>query len=73
MSEKEKGKPSSVGVQGTKVTFSIGGRNYTTGAVTPAQASAMTAQHAQALIDSGAATPSDGSYLAQFPWSHPPK
>ena len=74
MSEKDgKGKPTSVGVQGTKVTFSIGGTNYITGSVAPAQASSMSAQQAQALVDSGAAQPLSDTYLSQFPWTTPPK
>ena len=65
------GKPASVGAQGGKVTFSIGGRNYITSAVAPG--AALTEKQAQALIDSGAAQPQSATYLSQFPWTTPPK
>ena len=61
------------GVTGTKVTFTVNGRQYQTGAVTPADASTLTEAQANELIRTGQATPLQNTYLDQFPWTKPPK
>ena len=64
-------KLATVGVSGSKVVFVLHGKSYTTGALTPGQA--PTEAQANALIASGQATPDANNYVAQFPWSNPPR
>ena len=59
------------GVSGNKAIFEFAGQTYTTTALPPLARVSLSV--GQALIASGAATPTTKTYQDQFPWTKPQK